>query len=270
MDPRSPMSRRSRPITWPIASQVTPCHPMQWEKLAWLVQLASDPKGSTRMALLMAMSAFASTVAVVVFRAAKLLPADQAAVSCASFHCWNTAAASVVTILELQLVSVRDRNLDGRWMYCRGWWGRKVRGAVWVICESRDKERSRRARPRDGARNAELDVAMMELDEVDLQSLQILWARRILVNAHSISLKYRFQDFLGESALANKRRLLHEVNHLNGSIYSLDQEGGGRCKNTKVWSASLQISELWLLFIRHYLDEANCNTHHICCPDPFS
>ena len=73
-----------------------------------------------------------------------------------------------------------------------------MRGAEWVICESRERERSRRARPRNGARNAGLEVVMVELDEVDLQSLQIQ-TRRILVNAHSISLKDRFQDFLGES-----------------------------------------------------------------------
>ena len=74
-----------------------------------------------------------------------------------------------------------------------------MRGAEWVICESRVRERSRRAGPRNGARNAGLEVVMVELDEVDLQSLQI-WARRILVNAHSISLEDRFQDFPGEFA----------------------------------------------------------------------
>ena len=78
-----------------------------------------------------------------------------------------------------------------------------MRGAEWVICDSRERERSRRARPRNGARNGGLEVVMVESDEVDLQSLQI-WARRILVNGHSISVKDRFQDFPGESALANK------------------------------------------------------------------
>ena len=78
-----------------------------------------------------------------------------------------------------------------------------MRGAEWVISESRARERSRRARPRNGARNAGREVVMVELDEVDLQSLQIQ-ARRILVNAHSISLKDLFQEILGESALANE------------------------------------------------------------------
>ena len=92
--------------------------------------------------------------------------------------------------------------------------------------------KGREAEGRDSAtRQGTQEVVMVELDETDLQSLQI-WARRILVNAYAISLKNRFQDFLGESAFVNKlicTTFTSCVNHLNGSVYSLTPEGGGRC-----------------------------------------
>ena len=47
-----------------------------------------------------------------------------------------------------------------------------MRGAEWVILSARAGKgeiRSRRARPHNVARNAGLEVVMVELDEVDLQ-----------------------------------------------------------------------------------------------------
>ena len=41
-----------------------------------------------------------------------------------------------------------------------------MQGAEWVICESKERERSRRARPRNGARNAGLEVVMVESDKL--------------------------------------------------------------------------------------------------------